>query len=127
MNPIKILLFRTKCFLAIFLYFFFKINKNRSALIYEMRQWEKELGTVHYKSDFLCFIRMCAGFYEYRSLLLFRLGNIGMLLRGIVPHQRSTDLFRYRKQLHRKRPDPATWLFFHIVSRVDGRELSGLA
>lgn len=90
MNPIKILLFRTKCFLAIFLYFFFKINKNRSALIYEMRQWEKVLGTVHYKSDFLCFIRMCAGFYEYRSLLLFRLGNIGMLLRGIVPHQRST-------------------------------------
>lgn len=90
MSPIKVFVFRIKCCLATFLWVFFRFHKNHQALVYEMRQWEKVLGTVHYKSDFLCFIRMCAGFREYRSLLLLRLGDAGMILSGIVPHQRST-------------------------------------
>lgn len=90
MNPINVFFFRIKCCLSIPLWPFLRLRRNHKNLIYEMRQWEKVLGSVHYESDFLCFIRMCAGFREYRSLLLFRLGNIGIILSIIVPHQRST-------------------------------------
>ncbi len=58
MSPIKVFVFRIKCCLATFLWVFFRFHKNYHTLVYEMRQWEKVLGTVHYKSDFLCFIRM---------------------------------------------------------------------
>lgn len=90
MSFIKVFQYRIKCLLATPLYVFFRLSKNYEECIYELRQWEKTIGTVPYESNFLCFIRMCAGFPEYRSLLLFRLGSAGQLLSWIVPHQKTT-------------------------------------
>ena len=75
-------IFRIKCLLFVPLYMFFGLNKENEK---ELRVWEKKCRTVVYKSTFLCFIRMCATFPEYRSLFLYRIGGIGELLSWFVP------------------------------------------
>lgn len=86
----KILLFRIKCILFAPLYLLLFINKDgRSNNLYELRYWEKVMPSIKYKSNFLCFIRMCAAYRDYRSLLLFRSGNIGEFLSYLVPHLSS--------------------------------------
>lgn len=86
----KIFLFRIKCILFIPLYFLLLINKeNRSDKLYELRSWEKLKPSIKCNSKFLCFIRMCAAYRDYRSLLLFRAGSIGEFLSYLVPHLSS--------------------------------------
>ena len=76
------LIFRLKCLFFAPLYIFFKFNKDNEE---ELRVWEKKCRVVEYKNTFLCFIRMCAGYPEYRSLFLFRIGGVGRLLSCFVP------------------------------------------
>ena len=76
------LIFRLKCLLFVPLYIFFRFNKDNEE---ELRVWERKWNTVVYKSTFLCFIRMCAAFPEYRSLFLYRIGEVGKLLFYFVP------------------------------------------
>lgn len=85
----KILIFRIKCVLFCPLYILFLINKSKN--IYELREWENHLHTIRYKNIFLCFIRMCAAFREYRSLLLFRSGSIGYVFSYFVSHLTSVQ------------------------------------
>lgn len=86
----KKILFRIKCILFAPLYLFLFLNKDsRSDCLYELRHWESVMPSIKYKSDFLCFIRMCAAYRDYRSLLFFRSGSIGMLLSYLVPHLSS--------------------------------------
>ncbi len=80
-------IFRIKCLFFVPLYLFFWLYKHNEK---ELRRWEGLLRVVPYKSSFLCFIRMCAGFPEYRSLYLFRLGGVGELLSYFIPHSRNT-------------------------------------
>ena len=81
------ILFKIKALLFAPLYLLF--IKNRVYNNYELRCWESTLPSIHYISTFLCFIRMCAAYPEYRSLLLFRSGNIGTFLSCIIPHLTS--------------------------------------
>ena len=76
------LIFRIKCLLFMPLYMFFGLNKDNEE---ELRVWERKWNTVRYNNTFLCFIRMCATFPEYRSLFLYRIGGIGELLSWFVP------------------------------------------
>ena len=69
------------------MYLFFSLYKDNEK---ELRRWETLLRAVPYKSSFLCFIRMCAGFPEYRSLYLFRLGGVGEFLSYFVSHSINT-------------------------------------
>lgn len=86
----KIILFRIKCILFVPLYLLLFINKeSKSDKLFELRSWEKLKPSIKYKSDFLCFIRMCAAYRDYRSLLLFRSGSIGEFLSYLVPHLSS--------------------------------------
>lgn len=86
----KIILFRIKCILFAPLYLLLFLNKDsRSDRLYELRQWESVMPSIKYKSDFLCFIRMCAAYRAYRSLLLFRSGSVGVFLSYLVPHLSS--------------------------------------
>lgn len=81
------ILFKIKAILFAPLYLLFLMNKANNEL--ELRYWESNLPSIHYKNLFLCFIRMCAAYPEYRSLLLFRSGNIGEILSYLVPHLTS--------------------------------------
>lgn len=86
----KNILFRIKCILFAPLYLLLLIKKEgKRDSIYELRKWEEVLPSIKYKSDFLCFIRMCAAYRDYRSLLLYRLGNVGEFLSYVVPHLSS--------------------------------------
>lgn len=81
------ILFKIKAILFAPLYLLF--IKNKAYNLFELRFWESALPSIHYKSTFLCFIRMCAAYPEYRSLILFRSGDIGKILAHIVPHLTS--------------------------------------
>ena len=80
-------IFRLKCLFFAPLYLFFSLYKDNEK---ELRRWEALVRAVPYKSSFLCFIRMCAGFPEYRSLYLFRLGGVGEFLSYFVSHSINT-------------------------------------
>lgn len=81
------LLFRIKAIIFAPLYLLFIRNKTQNK--YELRAWEANLPSIHYPSTFLCFVRMCAAYPEYRSLLMFRSGTIGIFLSYLVPHLTS--------------------------------------
>lgn len=86
----KKIFFRIKCLLFAPLYLLLFLNKEKKRdYLYELRLWEKVMPSIKYKSDFLCFIRMCAAYRDYRSLLLFRTGSIGEFLSYLVPHLSS--------------------------------------
>ena len=76
-------IFRIKCLFFAPLYLFFGLYKHNKE---ELRAWEIKWRVVRYKNIFLCFIRMCAAYPEYRSLFLYRIGSIGEALSYIVPH-----------------------------------------
>lgn len=83
----KKILFRIKAILFVPLYLLFL--KNRVLNEFELRYWEKILPSIQYQNTILCFMRMCAAYPEYRSLLLFRSGKIGEIFSHIVPHLSS--------------------------------------
>lgn len=84
------IIFRIKCILFAPLYLLLLMNKDRNRdNFYELRYWEKVMPSIKYRSDFLCFVRMCAAYRDYRSLLLFRSGSIGEVLSYFVPHLSS--------------------------------------
>ncbi len=76
-------IFRIKCLLFTPLYIFWGLYRYNEE---ELRAWEVKWRVVRYENTFLCFIRMCAAYPEYRSLYLYRIGGIGKLLSYIVPH-----------------------------------------
>lgn len=89
-------IFRLKCCFFTPLYLFFGLYKGNEK---ELRRWETLVRAVPYKSSFLCFIRMCAGFSEYRSLYLFRLGGVGEFMSYFVPHSRTTFFSSKRDEI----------------------------
>lgn len=78
-------LFYIKCLLASPLYFLFLLKNKNNILAEELSQWENTLIVIKHNSRFIAFIRMFALFREYRNLFLFRIGELGFLLKYFIP------------------------------------------